>query len=68
MKIKYEKPKEEFKVGDKVKVLKDDGTIFESTVKYEPWQLGHGQWVIGINGIVGCYMVERVTKVKMEVV
>lgn len=51
-----------FKVGDKVRVLKDDGTFFHSTVKYEPWQLGHGQWVIGINGISGGYSIERVAK------
>lgn len=53
----------QLKIGTKVIVLKDDGSIFESTVKYEPWQLGHGQWVVGIEGIRGGYMLERVTEI-----
>lgn len=60
------KNKINIKVGSKVRVTKDDGSIFESTVKYAPWQLGHGQWVIGVNGIAGGYALERVEEVKMD--
>lgn len=52
------------KIGDKVKVTMDDGSIFESTVKYEPWEFGHGQVVVGVNGIRGGYAIERVELVK----
>jgi hypothetical protein len=29
--------------------------------KAEPWQLGHGVWVIGLKGISGGYDLSRVT-------
>lgn len=46
--------------GDVVIVRMDDGTEKEFTVKYEPWQLGHGEWVIGLKGIAGGYLLARV--------
>lgn len=51
------------KPGDTVMVRLDDGEIVEKTVKYAPWQLGHGEWVIGLNGIAGGYALDRVLKV-----
>lgn len=55
--------KTKMKVGTHVNVTKDDGSIFRSTVKFAPWRLGHGQWVIGINGIAGGYDLNRVEKI-----
>jgi len=63
MKFKTDLKKVSIKIGAKVRVTKDDGSVIESTVKYAPWQLGHGQWVIGIDGISGGYMLERVEEV-----
>lgn len=48
------------KLGDRVHVLMDDDQTQEFTVKYAPWQLGHGEWVIGLKGIVGGYLLSRV--------
>ena len=50
----------EFKIGQTVRVIKDDGKLEEHKVKYEPWQLGSGTWVIGLEGIRGGYSLERV--------
>lgn len=50
-----------FKVGDKVQVRRDNGSILETTVKYKPWQIGDGTWVIGLAGIAGGYALERVS-------
>lgn len=49
------------KPGDPVDVLRDDKRIEQRTVKYEPWQLGDGTWVVGVAGISGGYALCRVT-------
>ena len=49
-----------FNVGDLVEVTRDDGSIEQRRVKYEPWQLGDGTWVIGLKGITGGYALDRV--------
>jgi hypothetical protein len=46
--------------GDRVSVELDSGEIREFVVKYSPWQLGHGTWVIGLEGIAGGYALDRV--------
>lgn len=51
------------KPGDRVRVRRDDGTEVNYTVKYEPWRLGHGTWVIGLKGISGGYDLSRVVEV-----
>ena len=48
-------------LGMKVTVLMDDRTVIETTVRILPWQLGHGAWVVGLNGITGGYACERVS-------
>lgn len=48
--------------GDVVRVRDDNGTDGDFVVKTAPWQLGHGAWVIGLNGISGGYSLDRVTK------
>ena len=47
--------------GDVVIVTDDHGVDAEYKVKYAPWQLGHGEWVIGLAGISGGYKLDRVT-------
>jgi hypothetical protein len=51
--------------GDHVLVLDDFGVEKAWVVKYPPWQLGHGEWVIGIKGISGGYLLSRVIR-KLE--
>lgn len=49
--------------GDRVVVRMDHGHPVGDdiyTVKHEPWQLGHGAWVIGLEGISGGYDLSRV--------
>lgn len=48
------------KPGDVVLVARDSGFQEPYTVKYEPWQLGHGEWVIGLDGVAGGYLLSRV--------
>lgn len=54
----------QFKIGRLVHVRRDDGTIEERAIKYEPWQLGHGEWVVGLKGIVGGYLLERCSPIE----
>jgi hypothetical protein len=46
--------------GQKVEVTKDDGSLFVTTTRSEPWELGGGQWVINLDGISGGFSVSRV--------
>lgn len=48
--------------GQKVIVRMDDGTKVEKTVRTIPWQLGHGEWVVGLKGISGGYLLSRVVR------
>ena len=47
------------KPGDRVRQTDDAGAVHDRTVKYEPWQLGDGTWVIGRAGIAGGYALSR---------
>ncbi len=48
------------KKGDKVIYTDDFGKQHETTATSKPWQLGHGDWVIKLDGIRGGYDLERV--------
>ncbi len=50
--------------GDEVAVVMDDGARRAFTVAREPWRLGHGAPVIGLEGIAGGYALERVAAVR----
>lgn len=50
------------KEGIEVNVKKDDGSILKTKTRSLPWQLGHGSWVISVDGISGGYDLTRVTK------
>jgi hypothetical protein len=45
--------------GDVVLQTDDSGAVNQRTVKYAPWQLGDGTWVIGLKGIAGGYALCR---------
>jgi hypothetical protein len=53
---------EGFPVGTDVVIRMDDGKLVHSRVKYAPWQLGHGQWVVGIEGMAGGIRLDRVQR------
>ena len=41
--------------GDRVLVRHDDGHVCRHTVTGKPWQLGHGAWVVKLDGVSGGY-------------
>jgi len=52
--------------GDRVVVRMDHGHPVGDmayTVHTSPWQLGHGQWVVGLNGISGGYDLSRIVAI-----
>jgi hypothetical protein len=57
---------EQFNVGQRVLVTKDDGSVDEHNVTQMAWKLGHGDWVIGLSGISGGYDITRVRPVQMD--
>lgn len=46
--------------GDAVLVRHDDGHVAKHVVRARPWQLGHGAWVVGLEGVSGGYSLDRV--------
>lgn len=56
-------------IGQRVIVTRDDGTELVTTIKQLPWELGHGEWVVGCEGISGGYSTTRVwpARIKQEV-
>lgn len=44
-----------------VRVLLDDGRVFETFTRSQPWQLGNGEWVVLVFGRTGGFLLERVT-------
>lgn len=55
--------RQDLKPGDRVRVRDDAGNEADYHVKAAPWQLGHGEWVIGLRGISGGYALSRVVGV-----
>jgi hypothetical protein len=49
--------------GDRVLVRKDNGKLEEHRVRHRPWRLGHGTWVVGLDGISGGYALSRVVAI-----
>jgi hypothetical protein len=52
----------QLKPGDRVIVRDDNGIEADYLVQSEPWQLGHGEWVIKLAGISGGYSLDRVVR------
>lgn len=48
------------KTGDDILVRLDSGIRMSAKAASEPWQLGHGDWVIKVEGISGGYDLSRV--------
>lgn len=47
-------------VGTAVIVRLDDGGLWHTRTRSLPWQLGHGQWVVALEGKAGGYDLTRV--------
>lgn len=52
--------------GSTVTVRLDNGNIVITTTRSEPWQLGHGTWVVSLEGRAGGYALDRVTPITTE--
>jgi hypothetical protein len=48
-------------VGTPVVVTKDDGSQIHTKTRSTPWQLGHGAWVVSVEGISGGYDLSRIS-------
>lgn len=49
--------------GTPVRVRKDDGAVLETKTRSEAWMLGGHTAVIMVEGISGCYSLERVSPI-----
>lgn len=49
--------------GTLVVVRRDDGSGLVTKTRSLPWRLGHGDWVVSVEGISGGYALERVTPI-----
>lgn len=48
-------------IGTAVTVRKDNGELFDTVTRSVPWMLGEHTAVIMVEGISGCYSLERIT-------
>lgn len=48
--------------GDFVIVTMDDGKKILKAVRSRPWMLGHGEWVVKLEGSAGGFMLSRCKK------
>ena len=53
---------QEFKVGDKVQVRKDDGSIIHTMIRGQAYVLGGHSAVAFLHDISGCYSIERIAR------
>ena len=53
-------------IGTEVNVLLDDGNIWRTRTRSDPWQTIFGTWVIKLEGHVGPYALDRVTEAWTE--
>ena len=56
--------KTDMPAGTAVKVLLDDGSWWHTKTRSLPWQLGHGQWVVSLEGKAGGYAFDRIREAK----
>jgi hypothetical protein len=52
--------------GTAVSVLLDNGETWHTKTRSMPWQLGHGQWVVALEGKAGGYALDRVKPIAEE--
>lgn len=52
--------------GEDVDVRQDNGEILRMKTRSEPWQLGHGEWVILLDGRSGGYMLTRCQPARLQ--
>jgi hypothetical protein len=51
-------------VGQEVDLVLDNGAKMRTRTRSEPWQLGHGAWVVMVEGKTGGWALERVLPVE----
>lgn len=55
-----------YKPGCPVIVRKDDGSELQTNTRSIAWKLGHGESVVKVEGIRGCYMLSRVRPMEVH--
>jgi len=53
---------EDLQAGTDVTVTRDDGSLWHTRTRTEPWQLGDGTWVVALEGRAGGYRLDRVRR------
>ncbi len=48
--------------GTAVTVTRDDGSLWQTRTRTDPWQLGDGTWVVALEGRAGGYALARVRR------
>jgi hypothetical protein len=48
------------KAGTAVTVTRDDGSLWQTRTRSDPWQLGDGTWVVALEGRAGGFRLDRV--------
>lgn len=56
----------QFHVGQKVNLELDDGSMMETVLRSEAWELGHGAGVAKVNGKTGGWLIERIHALNEE--
>lgn len=58
-----ERDKTKMPAGTLVQVRLDNGNVIITNTRSEPWKVGHGAWVVAIEGRAGGYSLNRVTPI-----
>lgn len=53
---------QQWPIGTPVTVQRGNGDLFETKTRSQPWLLSGHTWVILVQGISGCYALDRVTE------
>lgn len=48
--------------GTAVTVTRDDGSLWITRTRTDPWQLGDGTWVVALEGRAGGFRLDRVRR------
>ncbi len=48
--------------GTDVTVTRDDGSLWQTRTRTDPWQLGDGTWVVALEGRAGGFALDRVRR------
>mgnify|MGYP001809842780 CR=1 FL=1 len=53
-------------IGTPVRVHRDNGELLITVTRSMPWQLGHGEWIVSVEGIAGGYLLGCVEVIPLK--